>query len=267
MTSTPDTDRSDRDYWIAMGLFALVTFVFIVAHREPAHHEYRLGFWLGYLTSDRPERREMAVSALRQMGDSALPHLLRMVEFGDTNLQAQAVLAFVAMDGRAQSATPQLEQLLRNEAASLPAARALAGIGRSSLPVLTNALASEVRYVRNNAARGLGLLHSDAQVAVPLLIHVLDDQDDDLRFFASRALGYIAERPDQTVPALVTRLVDSNLEVRKIAARSLAQFHARAKTAVPALLKALASADDSFKETVAFALEEIDPDTAVEQLK
>lgn len=250
-----------------MCVFSMVALILIVTYGEPAHHGYRLRFWLGYLTSERPGRREMAVSALRQMGDSALPHLLRMVASGDTNLQAQAVLAFVAMDGHARSATRKLEQLLQNETASLPAARALAGIGRSSLPVLTNALASDVRYIRNNAARGLGLLHSDAQAAVPLLINVLEDEDDDLRFFASRALGYIAERPGQAVPALVTRLEDTNPEVRKIAARSLGLFHAQARPAVPALLKALASDDESFKETIAFVLKEIDPEVVNEQLK
>ena len=250
-----------------MCLFSMVALILIVTYREPTHHGMRLRFWLGYLTSERPGRREMAVSALRQMGNVALPHLLRMVESGDTNLQAQAVLAFAAMDGHARPASPQLEQLLWKEPTSLPAARALAGIGRSSLPALTNALASDVRYIRNNAARGLGLLHSDAQTAVPLLIHVLEDQDDDLRYFASRALGRIAAHPGETVPALVKRLEDSNSEVRTSAVRSLARFHTQAKPAVPALLKALASADESFKATVTLALNEIDPAAVTDALK
>ncbi len=250
----------DRSYWAAMTLFSLATLLFILLNSLPAYPDQYLKLWLSYLASDRPERKEMAVAELRQSSKTVLPQLLRMIHSGDTNLQAQAVLAFVAMNGHARPATPRLAQLLRHEATSLAAARALAGIGRSSLPVLTNALNSPVRYVRSNAARGIGLLGFDAHPAVPLLVRVLEDRDDNLRYFASRALGRIAAEPEQAVPALVTRINDPSREVRKMAILSLGKFHEQAKVAVPALRhKALRGVNQDVRNAAVFALNEIDP--------
>ncbi|MFA6545431.1 MAG: HEAT repeat domain-containing protein [Limisphaerales bacterium] len=250
----------DRDYWIAISLFAFCTFMFIMVNRTPNDGRHQLKFWLGYLASDKPGRRELAAVHLRQESRKVVPHLLRMVESSDTNLQAQAVLAFTAMDGHARPAIPELAKLLWNDTSSLAAARSLAGIGRASLPALTNALDSPVRYVRSNAARGIGLLHADARPAVPLLVNVLADRDETLRWAASRALGHIAAEPDQAVPALVYRLDDQSLEVRKMAIISLGKFHGRAKAAVPALRhKVLWGVNQDIRNAAVFALKEIVP--------
>lgn len=245
---------------MAMGIFSACTLLFIFINRRPDGPGRELKFWLGYLASDRSERREMATTALRQMSETVVPQLLRMVQSGDTNVQAQAVLGFVALDGHARPAIPQLARLLWKETSSLAAARALAGIGRASFPALTNALDAPVRHVRSNAARGLGLLHADARPAVPLLVNVLADRDETLRWAASRALGHIAAEPAQAVPALLTRLEDRSLEVRKVAIISLGKFHEHAKAAIPALRqKALHGTTKEIRNAALFALKEVDP--------
>ncbi len=254
-----ESPTPDRDYWIAMCLFAFCTFMFIMANRGTVN-DNRLKVWLSWLASDRPERRELAASALRDASAAVVPQLVRMVQSCDTNLQAQALPAFTALGVHAWPAIPELEQLLRQEASSLPAARALAAVGRSSLPTLTEALASPVRFVRSNAARGIGLLHADGRPAVPLLVRVLNDRDDDLRYFASRALGHIAAEPEQAVPALVARMEDNSLEVRKMAIVSLGKFRGGATAAVPALRhKALWGVNQDIRNAAVFALKEIDP--------
>lgn len=250
----------DRDYWIAISLFAFCTFMFIMVNRGPDDGGHQLKFWLGNLTSADSGRREQAAAHLRQEGRTVLPHLLRMIESRDTNMQAQAVLAFAAMDGHARPAIPKLAKLLWNDTSSLAAARALAGIGRSALPALTNSLKSPVLYVRRNAARGIGLLRTDARSAVPQLVQVLEDVDDDLRYFSSRALGQIALEPEQAVPALVSRIQDKSLEVRKMAIVSLGKFRGEAKAAVPALRhKVLWSNHLEVRNAALLALKEIDP--------
>lgn len=250
----------DRDYWIATSLFAFCTFMFIMVNQGPVDRGPELKFWLSYLESSRPDRRELAASHLRQESRAVMPRLLRMMESHDTNTQAQAVLAFAAMNGHARPAIPELARLLRRDTTSLAAARALAAIGRSSLPALTNALYSPVRFVRSNAARGIGLLHADARPAVPLLVNVLADRDETLRWAASRALGHIAAKPDQAVPALVSRLEDQSLEVRKMAIVSLGKFRGDAKAAVPALRhKVLWGVSQDIRNAAVFALKEVDP--------
>ena len=247
-----------------MSIFAFSMFMFIMVNRGPDDGGHQLKFWLGYLASNNPERRELAGVHLRQESREVLSHLLRMIESRDTNVQAQAVLAFAAMDGHARPAIPKLAKLLWNDTSSLAAARALAAIGRSALPALTNSLASPVLYVRRNAARGIGLLRADARSAVPQLVQVLDDPDDDLRYFASRALGHIALEPEQAVPALVSRIQDKSLEVRKIAIVSLGKFRGEAKAAVPALRhKVLWSNHQDIRNAALLALKEIDPAESV----
>lgn len=249
----------DRDYWIAVSIFAFVTFMFIMLNRADIQDNH-LRVWLSWLTSDQSGRRELAISALRGESAAVVPRLVRMVESGDTNQQAKAELAFGALDGHARPAIPKLAKLLWSEKSSLSAARSLAGIGRAALPTLTNALAAPVRFVRSNAARGIGLLHADARPAVPLLVNVLADQDETLRWAASRALGHIAAEPEQAVPALVNRLEDQSLEVRKMAIISLGKFHGHAKAAVPALRhKVLWGMSQDIRNAAVFALKEIDP--------
>lgn len=259
-----ESPHPDRDYWIAMGIFTLCTLCFIHINQETGYPDSQFKFWLGYLTSKRPELQQLAISEFRQESEAVIPLLVSKIESKDTNVQAQAVLVFNALDGHGRPAVPKLAMMLHQETSSLAAARALAGIGRSSLPVLTNALHSPVRFVRSNAARGICLLHSDGRVAVPLLVKVLDDYDDDLRYFASRALGHIAEVPEQAVPALLGRLDDRNLEVRRMAIVSLGKFHAQARSAVPALRqKALRGANQEIRQAAAFALKEVDPTAAI----
>jgi|GEM_PF-2805252 HEAT repeat protein len=258
-TMNLQSPHPDRDYWIVVSAFTAFALTLILLNRAEVN-DSRLRTWISCLASEQPDRRQQAVIALREESATVIPQILRMVRSGDPNQQAQAERAFAAMSSHARPAIPQLEKLLWNEKASLAAARSLAGIGRASLPTLTNALAAPVRYVRSNAARGIGLLHADARPAVPLLVNVLADKDEALRWAASRALGNIAAEPEQAVPALVTRLDDQSLEVRKMAIISLGKFRGEARTAVPALRhKVLWGMSQDIRNAAVFALKEIDP--------
>lgn len=189
-----------------MGAFSVAILAFVFANREPAHESRPLNAWLRDLGADEPHRRTRAEAALRRMGVTVLPALLARLESSHTKDQARAVLGFAALGDQAHPALPQLIELLRNDATTLSAARALAAIGPAGVPLLTNALASPFRPVRTSCARALGRLRGDGRPAVPALVSVLNDDDDDLRYFATRALGNLAVEPVQAVPALMTRL-------------------------------------------------------------
>ena len=251
---------SDRNYWFAMSLLLVSGALFIFANRGPIDSDQRFTDLICSLSSDRPEVKEAATLALQESSISFVPRLLRMIRSGNGNLQAQAVLAFAAMGGHARSAVPQLAQFLRDPSSSQAAARSLAAIGRPALPALTNALNSPLRYVRGNAARGIGLLHSIGRPAIPILVQALEDDDDIVRYFVSRALGQIAEEPAQVVPALLSRLDDRSLDVRKMAILSLARFHENAMPALPALRnKALHGFNQNIRDAAVFALQAVEP--------
>ena len=256
---TPPEDHSDRDYLFAMGTFSVAILAFILANREPPRSTRPLNAWLRDLSATEPFRRTSAETALRQMGVGAVPALLARLESSHTNDHAQAILGFEALGESGRCAIPSLTTLLRVEQTSLSAARALAALGPTAVPLLTNSLTSPVGFIRSSSARALGRMRTDGRLVVPALVRVLDDDDDDLRYFAARALGNLAVEPVQAVPALMMRLEDRSVEVRKIAARSLGQFRGRAKVAVPALLKALDSDEVGVKLTAAYALREINP--------
>lgn len=256
---TPAEDHSDRDYFLTMGIFSVAILAFVLANREPPRATRSLDAWLRDLSATEPFRRTSAEVALRQMGVRVVPALLARLESSDTNDQMRAVLAFAVLGDMARPAIPQLSELLQREGSTLLAARALAAIGPTGVPMLTNALAGPVGFIRSSSARALGRMSTNGRLAVPALIGALEDSDDDLRYFAARALGNLAVEPVQAVPALLTRLEDRSVEVRKIAARSLGQFRGLAKVAVPALLKALNNDAVGVKLTAAWALREIDP--------
>lgn len=266
---TPAEDHSDRDYFLTMGIFSVAILAFVLANREPPRATRSLDAWLRDLSATEPFRRTSAEVALRQMGVRVVPALLARLESSYTNDQMRAVLAFAVLGDMARPAIPQLSELLQREGSTLLAARALAAIGPTGVPMLTNALAGPVGFIRSSSARALGRMRTDGRLAVPALVRVLDDDDDDddLRYFAARALGNLAVEPVQAVPALVMRLEDRSVEVRKIAARSLGQFRGRAKVAVPALIKTLERDELSVKLTAAYALREINPAIANDRLR
>lgn len=264
---TPAEDHADRDYLVTMAAFALAALAFVVANREPARDTKPLNAWLRELNSAEPYRRARAEAAVRQMGPRVVPALVVRLESSYTDDQARAILGFEALGDAGRPAIPSLTALLRAEATSLPAARALAAIGPATVPLLTNSLASSAGFIRSSAVRALGRMRTDGRLAVPALVSVLNDDDDDLRYFATRALGNLAADPEQAVPALVNRLEDRNVEVRKIAARSLGQFHGQARGAVPALRKALNRDEEAVKLTAAYALREINPGIATDRVR
>ncbi len=146
-------------------------------------------------------RRCVARSLGRIGGTGAISALIRVFTDQDRSVRKDAISAMKQID---QSAIPALVKALRDNDALVrySAARALGRIGEAeALPALIETLQDKNAPVRNVAARALGDIgHPDA---VPVLIEALKDEKPTVRAASAAALGAIGD------PAAVTALTEA----------------------------------------------------------
>lgn len=93
---------------------------------------------------------------------------------------------------------------------------------------------------RQQAAKAIGTIGSNAGVAVPDVARLLtDDAEEDVRIAASVALVKMAPHTKTVVPELARALTDPNLQVRQNAINALGRLRTDARAAVPALIEAM----------------------------
>jgi HEAT repeat protein len=161
--------------------------------------------------------RLIAVDALRQIGEDAMPALTSALQDKD-----DYVRAFTAY--------------------------ALGAIGKDAIPALTSALQDKVKDVRTAAVNSLGRIGKDA---IPALTSTLQNNDKDMRTAAVNLLGRIGK---DAIPALTSALQNNDKDVRTAAVNSLGRI---GKDAIPALTSALQDKDKDVRTAAANSLERI----------
>lgn len=273
---------------------ALVGLVAIFLPGEPTYQGRSLSSWLTDLTVTgwpEPPEKTAAREAVRQIGTNAIPYLLDDLRSNESGLRRRvrellakqklirlkllssedrlrrAIRGFEALGEKGGSAIPELEKLLPLHAGYAPGA--LAGIGPTAMPAITNALCHTNPYVRWNMAVYLAnavyrddISRDQAQVAVPLLVNNLADPSANGRIHAVAGLTAIARMPELAVPRLAELLVDSSPAVRSETAKALSSYGPEAKAAASALSKLLADADPAVTSAASEALSKIDPATS-----
>lgn len=182
-------------------------------------------------------------------------HRLEAGRAAGRSITLAAVIATAAI-ASASPAAP--DQPARKEAAPRPPAVATTpGIHdtdedrvapRKAVKELADALQSESRNVREEAAMGLALAQSPS--AIEPLIRALEDPDADVREKAALGLGF---RSDSTVvDPLLAALGDESAQVREKAAMGLA--FRKSPHVVDALIKAAGDPDSQVREKAVLAL-------------
>jgi HEAT repeat protein len=100
---------------------------------------------------------------------------------------------------------------------------ALARIGSPSVPALVTMLRDPDAELRQDAARALAKMGTDASRALPELIVALEDKDEEVRKEAARALGEIGPAASDAIPALVDTLRSSAKQAEQEAAAAKAR--------------------------------------------
>lgn len=200
-----------------------------------------------------------------------MPIFVAALQNAASDAREGAAWALQQLGPLAAPATSELIRTLqdRNVWVRQTAADALGAIGPLANPAVA-ALASTLQdrdsHVREAAAKALGLLGSASVPAIPALIGNLTDPDWRVWWAASQSLSSIdptwnrCESAQKMRDACCKDLQKPTAEARQIAARALGSIGNQAHEAIPLLLPGLLDSVAQVRETVAMALEKIDPD-------
>ncbi len=199
-----------------------------------------------------------AAHVLEQLGVSAAPAIpaLRAKLTNERTIQAAAhALAKIEQDHRATIAilAQNLDQPDLRGASCTCLAYFAEATPDAVEPLLLKVARSEEFYDRGLAISALGSLKTKA--AVQQLVIVLEDKNKTLASRAARALGELRIEADLAVPALMKFLEDQDQQLSFAAARALGAFGPAAQPAIPALLKLLDQ--EQFRVMAARALGDI----------
>lgn len=207
--------------------------------------------------------RERATAELREMGDSAVPGLLAMIDPVESfyhgwlrqylpeeyrpPLFADRVAAFHALEilgAQAESAIPEMIARLDGRRYPQRAANVLVAIGPAAVaPVCRTLQTSTAVNKQIQLIRILGDLGTNAASVVPEILARVAAPQADVRAAAAMSLGKIRAQPAEAIPNLQKLLHDEAALVRAQAAIALGEFGPTATGATLELLEATTDPD------------------------
>ena len=235
--------------FIAASIIGAGAALYALGPDEPTHEGLTLSEWIEKLGAPGDKAGQArAEDALRAIGSSAVPHLVRLLQARDSNLKeqieliarlqpwfnvsfgrasaqrAKAVRAFSALGPAAVEAVPELRVTLEEGENPKDVAETMAQIGPKAITALRDALRSDDPNVRSAAIHGLDVsAHSPDDIVSDFLV-MLSDGNAIVRFHAARAIFHHPGEAEKAVPALSARLDDDSNLVRRYAARALGAF-------------------------------------------
>ena len=183
---------------------------------------------------------EMPIQSMSEKDKAALlPELIRSVQSSNSTERNNALVALQYYSSQKETVVPLIVNALQDPApvVRMMAVRALDKIdpqnsaNSKSVSVLVGCLSAPDGYFRgatSEAARILGELHRDPDVAIPALIRALQSDDGYLRYNAAAALGKFGSQAKAAVPALTKALQDSDAQVRRQAAAAINRINSGA---------------------------------------
>jgi HEAT repeat protein len=263
---------------------------------EPVYDGWPLRAWLkGFDAAHGSAEYTASENALRQMGTNALPALISYLRRKDPPFHRQwislkaklrllhgevdsavfwhrrAGQACGALGDAAEPAFPALMEAMNDPRAAHDVGNGLSRLMPTSVPVLTNVLATGNTAARSSAAFHLVIAFSYPGVepmARTALLNALRDPSPSVRMSAASALAGWNTNLGEVVSALARVLDDPNPSVRGNAATSLGNFGGAARAAVPQLVRLLRDTNSYASGTVAdraaIVLRTVDPEAAAE---
>ena len=165
-----------------------------------------------------------------------------------------------ALGPLAQPAIPALIGFLNHAGTANEAAYSLVVIDEGIFP-LTRAVTNEIYdvNVRSAVVARLASGQYDEKTVVTVLLRALQDKNPEISSQAARSLGALNKEPDLAVPALIESLRTTNALVRRESAAALGRFGSAAAVAVPLLLRNSKDQDRDVRREAIDALKKIAP--------
>jgi HEAT repeat protein len=155
------------------------------------------------------ERRRQVYTRLRDIGEQAMPALIRALADPDIQVRRNVVLFLdVAAGSWYDLSRPKMNI-------------------QSALPALMTSLEDRDERVRGLAAQAIGEIGPNAAAAVPALIKLLNDPSEGSRNSACIGLAGIGPAANIALPVLRSALSDSSVTVRRFAQRAIERIDVR----------------------------------------
>lgn len=225
---------------------------------------------LGMMQAEDSKLKETLITLLARL------HISRVRITDASGKHLRALFGFQALGTQASSAIPELKTLMNNPKIVHFTAGALVNISPDGVKAATSGLQSTnalvrretagvlgllglVRFRTNASPTQVGLLHTQANIAVPPLIRALNDSDELTRARAATSLGLLGQKAEIAVPALIKNLQETNgWRIPASAAKGLGRFGTNAVAALPALKAIVTHQDWRVREAVAKAIQSIE---------
>ena len=277
---------------IAFVLVAAVAVAFIKWPSEPSFNGRSLSRWVSYFETPIPfactDDAGEARIAIQKLGTNATPYLIEWLAYkqppwksnllrhanafgkrvGITNRFSDGKLTKADKAGRALLQVPMLSaehaaklgvlSIDDNEGVSSRAMWALKSAGGLPLDALIIMMTNSSARVRKLAIIDLGQ-KTNIHLAANSLLDRLKDDSSAVAMWAAIRLGDVPNSPPSTVLALVKALGHPAAEVRAAAACALGNHGKRSSMALPALRRMREDPDPSVRNSIAMALNYIDP--------
>ena len=197
-----------------------------------------------------PSTRVHALQSIADMGEAAVPALIKALEHSEGKYWALLVLG--ELGPKAKDAVPGMAKLLNDDSVQVrrEAVMALGMVGKdaeSAVPQIAKALDDEQMAVRYGAAFALGSLGPTAKSAVPALQAQLKGDDEFMQLQAAWALAKIQDKDpaamDTAVKVLTNAITNKDAAVRRAGVRALLDLKPGPAKVLPALRAAFDAAD------------------------
>jgi HEAT repeat protein len=200
----------------------------------------------------------MAAWALGRLADDSLPGLLKGLKSANDAVASESCRSLGVLGGRASSALPALQELLRDDRQAVKAAagKAIKQIADSASPQLAiiNDPKSD-KDARKSAMWELSQIGAVTEEVIPALVHALRDPDADVRSDAACAMKYInyidPSAAKEAANALMAALSDESEPVAATAAEALGRF---GPATVPKLIVAMQNDNSAVRIHAASAI-------------
>jgi HEAT repeat protein len=175
---------------------------------------------------------------------AAIPELIAALSGPDSRVRGEAAQALGLIGPEAHAAVPELIRLMLRETVNDVAERAkeaLARLGVTAAPAVTELLHDRDPEVRAKAVEILGQMDATSAVPIPKLVRCLHDRDAGVRTAAANALASAGDRAGAAIPPLVIALMDRETGVSQAARAALAAIGKSAQPSVFAMWDAAAT--------------------------
>lgn len=210
-------------------------------------------------------KQQRATRALEQMGERAIPSLLKLLKHPNSTVRRRAIKAFGLLKNQERDIIRHLQTALADTdwRVRRQAARALGDWhwrAYQAVPHLLRALRAEKEWlVKRHIVAALGKIGPFAKEALPTLQQTLGDKDYSVRYASLQALRKIGLKPSAAVRIYQKQLNDQHWRVRTKAAQELGRIGPKAAPAFPLLVVSCRDSHKKVRATAINALKRIGP--------